>query len=181
MRTQKYKIRLAKEEKEKLEKMMKIGKTPARAMIRAKILLEQDKISNYSGSKKHKPQQITVAGKCDVSTATVQKVSKQYLEEGLEATLTRKKREKSPRKPIVTGEIEARIIALACSEPPAGHARWTLRLLETKVVELGIVDKISDTTIGRVLKKRTQAALETVLEDTAKGQCRICSVHGRCP
>jgi len=72
----------------------------------------------------------------------------------LEKTIERKKPDNPPIAPIITGETEAKIIALACSSPPKGYARWTLRLLETKVVELGIMEKVSDTTIGRMLKKR---------------------------
>jgi hypothetical protein len=75
------------------------------------------------------------------------RVRKQLVEEGFEAVLSRK----HPK--IFDGEKEARLIAFACSEPPKGYVRWTLRLLEEKVVELKIVDKASDNTIGRVLKK----------------------------
>ena len=74
-------------------------------------------------------------------------------EQGLDAVLTRKQRTTPPVAPIFDGEQEAKLIALACSSAPAGHARWTLRLLEEKVVELKIVDGASDNTIGRVLKK----------------------------
>jgi len=70
-----------------------------------------------------------------------------------EAVLRRKPRERPSITPIFDGEAEARLITLACSEPPAGHARWSLRLLESKVVELGIVARASDSTIGRTLKK----------------------------
>jgi len=75
------------------------------------------------------------------------------VEEGLEAVLSRKQRATPAITPIFDGEKEARLMALACSTPPEGHARWTLRLLEDKVVELGIVERASDNTIGRVLKK----------------------------
>jgi hypothetical protein len=71
--------------------------------------------------------------------------------------------------PIFDGEKEAKLIALACSKPPKGRARWTLRLLENKVVELGIVDRASDSTIGRVLKKHSQAASPPVLGHSAEG------------
>ncbi len=74
------------------------------------------------------------------------------VEEGLEAALARKTQPR-PQARIFDGEAEAKLIALACSEPPAGHARWSLRLLEKRVVELGIVETASDSTIGRVLKK----------------------------
>jgi len=80
-------------------------------------------------------------------------VRKQLVEEGFEAVFTRKRRETPPMPRIVDGEKEARRIALSCSKPPAGYARWSLRLLGKKVVELDIVDAASDNTIGRVLKK----------------------------
>jgi hypothetical protein len=75
------------------------------------------------------------------------------VEEGFEAVLSRKQRTTPAVARIFDGEKEARLIALACSKPPKGRARWTLRLLENKVVELGIVDHASDSTIGRTLKK----------------------------
>jgi hypothetical protein len=80
-------------------------------------------------------------------------VRKQLVEEGLDAVLSRKPRARPAVAPIFDGEKEARLIALACSSPPKGYARWSLRLLESKVVELGIVERASDSTIGRVLKK----------------------------
>jgi hypothetical protein len=80
-------------------------------------------------------------------------VRQQFVEEGLEAVLSRKQRESPARTPIFDGEKQARLTALACSTPPEGRTRWTLRLLEDKVVELGIVESASDSTIGRVLKK----------------------------
>jgi hypothetical protein len=83
----------------------------------------------------------------------VYRVRKQLVEEGFEAVLTRKQRATPAVPRIFDGEKEAKLIALACSKPPKGRARWTLRLLENKVVELGIVDHASDSTIGRTLKK----------------------------
>jgi len=77
----------------------------------------------------------------------------QLVEDGFEAVLSRKQPAKPSVTPIFDGEKEARLIALACSEPPNGRARWTLRLLENKVVELDIVERASDSTIWRVLKK----------------------------
>jgi Homeodomain-like domain len=75
------------------------------------------------------------------------------VEEGFAAALRRKPRERPSVPRIFDGEKEARLITLACSQPPTGHAKWTLRLLEEKVVELGIVERASDNTIGRTLKK----------------------------
>jgi hypothetical protein len=80
-------------------------------------------------------------------------VRKQWVEEGLEAVLSRKASARPSVPRIFDGEKEARLIALACSKPPEGHARWSLRLLESKVVELGIVEAASDSTIQRALKK----------------------------
>jgi Homeodomain-like domain len=86
----------------------------------------------------------------ETSLTTVYRTRQQ---EGLEAVLSRKKPSRPSVLPIFDGEKEAKLIALACSEPPEGHARWSLRLLEKKVVELDIVERASDSTIGRVLKK----------------------------
>jgi hypothetical protein len=81
------------------------------------------------------------------------------VEEGLDAVLSRKARETPPVPRIFDGEKEAKLIALACSDPPEGFARWSLRLLEEKVVELQIVDRASDSTIGRVLKKTSSSPI----------------------
>jgi hypothetical protein len=83
------------------------------------------------------------------------RVRKQLVEEGFEAVLSRKQRATPAVVRIFDGEKEAKLIALACSKPPKGRARWTLRLFENKVVELHIVDRASDSTIGRTLKKNT--------------------------
>ena len=89
----------------------------------------------------------------DTSPSMLYRVRKQLVEEGLEAVLSRKQRAAPAVARIFDGEKEAKLIALACSKPPKGRARWTLRLLENKVVELGIVARASDSTIGRTLKK----------------------------
>jgi hypothetical protein len=82
------------------------------------------------------------------------------------------------RSAIFDGEKEAKLIALACSKPLEGHAKWTLRLLERKVVELNIVDHASDNTIGRVLKKQAQASSQTAMGHPAASKQRICSGDG---
>ena len=153
MRMHEPKVKLTDAERKQLEDIKRKGTHPARKITRVKILLNLDELNYWSLGLKYRPTIKGIAAKCGVSETTVHAVIKQYTEEGLEATLTRKKRETPPIKPIATGEIEARIIALACSNPPEGRTRWTLRLLESKVVELGIVDEISDNTIGRLLKK----------------------------
>ena len=154
MKAAKYIVKLSDDERAKLEDIRNKGIRPVRQIKRANILLGLDELSRYVGSKMLRPTQEAIAYQCQVSVQTVRVIAKQYVEEGLEATITRKKRETPPVEPIVTGDIEARIIALACGTPPEGYNRWTLRLLESKVVELGIIDQISDTTIYRLLKKR---------------------------
>ena len=109
----------------------------------------------------------------------VYRVRKQLVEEGFEAVLSRKQRTTPAVPRIFDGEKEAKLIALACSKPPKGRARWTLRLLENKVVELNIVDRASDSTIGRVLKKHSQAPSPTAMGHPAGGQQRVRSGDGR--
>src|SRR6516164_10327583 len=93
----------------------------------------------------------------ETSASMVYRVRKQLVEEGFEAVLSRKQRATPAVPPIFDGEKEAKLIALACSNPPKGRARWSLRLLEEKVVELNIVERASDSTIGRVLKKTSSS------------------------
>ena len=102
------------------------------------------------------------------------------MEEGLDAALTRKHSPNSARRRIFDGAAEAKLIALACSPPPKGRKRWTLTLLETAVVELNIVARASDNTIGRTLKKRAQAASPEAVGHSARGQRRLRSRHGGC-
>ena len=147
MRPKKYKVSLSEEERKKLEGITRRGKHPATTIKRANILLSLDE--NHGTVSK----QSEIAERLHTTTTTIYNVSRQFAEEGMQATLDRKVRETPPIQPIATGDVEARIIALACSKPPEGRSRWTLRLLEEKVVELGIVDAISDNTIGRLLKK----------------------------
>jgi transposase len=94
-----------------------------------------------------------IAAALDVGLATVQRTRRQLVEEGFESVLTRKYNANSTRPRIFDGAAEAKLIALTCGPAPAGFAKWTLRLLEEKVVELQIVERASDNTIGRTLKK----------------------------
>ena len=150
MRTQKYKFRLAEKTKAELSKIITDGTCSRQQITRAEILLEVDNL--YYIRSELRPQDI-IASRCGVSTATVYKVSKRYSEEGLQAATSRKKREKPPVAPTLSAEKEAEIIALAGSAPPEGCRRWTLRLLEKSAAEQGITGRVSDTTIGRILKK----------------------------
>ena len=107
-------------------------------------------------SDKHSEKYLTVAEIANVyhtTPTTVQTVRTSYCEKGLEATINRKKRETPPVPAKVTGEVEAHVIALACGKPPEGYAKWTLRLLADKTVELGYITSISHVTVSNILKK----------------------------
>lgn len=143
----KYMIELTDQDRKKLKAIVNKGKSSARAIKRANILLASDR-----GAKR--PMTVSeVSAAFDVSATTVQKVRTQYAEHGLKGTIERRRRKTPPVAAKVTGEVEARIIALACSEPPEGYARWTVRLLADKSVELGYIDSISAMTVNRTLKK----------------------------
>lgn len=143
-----YVVKLIADERQRLQELIRKGASPAQRLLKARILLKADASDAgeaWSDSK--------IIEALDTSVSMVYRVRKQLVEEGLDAVLSRKQRAAPPVAPIFDGEKEARLIALACSTPPEGYARWTLRLLEEKVVELAIVDRASDNTIGRVLKK----------------------------
>jgi hypothetical protein len=150
----KYVVRLSAEERLRLEDMIHTGHHAAGRLARARILLKADVSEAGEGWSDGR-----IMEALEVSAALVYDVRKQLVEEGLEAVLTRKKRERPPTPAIFDGAKEARLIALCCSSPPAGRARWTLRLLEKKVVELDIVEAASDSTIGRVLKKTSSSPI----------------------
>ena len=144
----KYVVRLTADERQYLDELIRKGKSPAQRLTKARILLKADVGEDGEGWSDSK-----IIEALDTSVSMVYRVRKQLVEEGFEAVLSRKQREMPAVPRIFDGEKEAKLIALACSEPPKGRVRWTLRLLEEKVVELNIVDKASDNTIGRVLKK----------------------------
>jgi hypothetical protein len=144
----KYVVRLSTQEREQLEALVRKGKGPARRMLKARILLKADVSEGGPGWSDSK-----IIAALDTSASMLYRVRKQLVEEGFEMVLSRKQRATPAVARIFDGEKEAKLIALACSKPPKGRARWTLRLLENKVVELGIVDRASDSTIHRTLKK----------------------------
>ncbi len=143
-------------ESEQLRCLVRTGSHPAQQVRRARILLELDE--NDRDRAGPVPLQQVVAERAGVCVDTVLKV---YAECGgdVTATISRKKRTTPPVEPKVTGEVEARLIALACSAPPAGRVRWSLRLLEKHVALLEDVPDLDHTTIGRVLKKRSFALI----------------------
>src|SRR5882757_6311271 len=170
-----YVVRLSADEREQLEALIRKGKSPAQRLLKARILLKADVAEAGEGWSDSR-----IIRALDTSVSMVYRVRKQLVEEGFEAVLSRKQRATPAVARIFDGEKEAKLIALACSKPPKGRARWTLRLLEKKVVELQIVDRASDSTIGRALKKHSPAPSPAVLGHPAEGQWRVRSRHGRC-
>ncbi len=143
-----YIVELSKEEREQLEELISKGKSSAKAILKARILIKSNQASlgpSWSDDR--------IIEALDTNPSMVARVRRQLVEEGLEAVLSRKKRKDPPIQPIFDGEAQARLIALACSEPPAGHARWGIRLLAERVVELEIVERAHFNTVGRALKK----------------------------
>ena len=143
-------IYLTEEEVETLQDFVKNGTHNAHLIKRARVLLRL----NRSGKKDHL-RIGRIAEETELSKQSVYNIRNDYLNsKSLEEFLTRKKRETPPVPHKLNGEAEAHIIALACSEPPKGYARWTVRLIAEKAVELHYVDGISHMTIYRLLKKR---------------------------
>lgn len=147
-RRARYVVDLSAEERAGLEGMIGKARNAASRLLKARILLKAD-----TGSGREVWDDTRIAEALETSASTVYRTRRQFVEEGLEAALNRKKHDTPRTARIFDGEAEAKLIALACSEPPEGHARWSLRLLERKVVELGIVEAASDSTIHRALKK----------------------------
>ena len=171
----KYIVKLTAEERNRLDVLIQKGKAAARQLLKARILLKADASTAgeaWSDSR--------IAAALDTSIDTISRTRQQLVEEGLDAALTRKHSPNSARRRIFDGAAEAKLIALACSPPPKGRKRWTLTLLETAVVELNIVARASDNTIGRTLKKRAQAASPEAVGHSARGQRRLRSRHGGC-
>jgi hypothetical protein len=149
-RVKAFTIGLSAVDREFLVKLTTSGTHPARMIMRARVLLELDENAGPV------PDRAVIADRVATSTNTVLAVAKRFADTGGDvlATIGRKPRETPPVAPIVTGEVEARLIALACSTPPEGYGRWSLRLLERHVALVEDLPDLDHSTIGRVLKKR---------------------------
>jgi transposase len=142
----KYIVRLTDEERSPLTELTRKGNAAAYKIRQAQILLKADADGPAWADER-------IAESFAVSVNTVHGVRQRLVEQGLEAALNRKTQARPSRPPLLDGEGEARLIALRCSEPPAGHARWTLRLLADQAVALDIVEAISHETVRQTLKK----------------------------
>lgn len=139
----KYIVKLTSTERKQLKEIIAKGKAAAYKIKHANILLKAD--ASWSDEK------IARAFDCNVNTP--RNVRQRFVEHGLEAALERKKQAAPSREKILDGKGEAHLIALSCSQPPEGRARWTLHLLADKLIELQVVDSVSHETVRRTLKK----------------------------
>ena len=150
MPAKKYIVELDASERERLNALISKGKAPAKAILKARILLKADQAAGGPGW-----LDAEIVEALDTNLMMVMRVREKLVTEGLDAVLTRKTRETPPTPAIFDGEAQAKLTALACSKPPPGHARWTIRLLAEHVVERKIVPAAHFNTVGRALKKTT--------------------------
>lgn len=130
-----------------LRKLVFSGKGSARKLTHARILLKADASDGAPGWK-----DASISGALDVGSATIERVRRRFVEEGLDAALGRRRPRRNYRRKL-DGDGEAHLVALACSEAPEGRTRWTLRLLAEQMVVLEYVDTLSHETVRRMLKK----------------------------
>ena len=145
-----YHVTLTAEEREQLDSYRQ-GRHSARSALIATALLMLDE---GPAAPERVPVSVEQAAKLlNVSDRSLNTWKRKFVEDGIDVALERKQRDTPPRPIVFDGDFEAKLIALACTEPPEGHARWTVRLLAAKVVELGIVESVSAMTVQRALKK----------------------------
>jgi transposase len=143
-----YLVKLDMDERKELSQLVKKEKTAAKKRTHAQVLLLAD-----CGRKGPGWTDEAVAEACQVTIRTVENIRKRLVLEGLEAALNRKRQVRLSRQRILDGEREAKVVAMCCGARPAGHARWTLRLLADRIVELDIAESISHETVRQCLKK----------------------------
>jgi transposase len=144
----KYLVTLTDEEREWLTGLLSAGRRSALTITRARILLKADQADGGPAW-----EDAEIAQALDCGLRAVERVRRRFVERGLEQALGRKPQGRPSRQRKFDGAAEARLIALACSAPPAGRARWTLKLLADKLVELEVVESVCDETVRRTLKK----------------------------
>jgi hypothetical protein len=143
-----YRVTLSADERAELEALVRKGTGAALRLTRARILLKADQGGNGPAW-----PDTQVADALDVAVNTVANTRQRFVEGGLARALNRKAQDRPSRERVLDGRAEAHLVALACSDPPAGRAHWTLTLLAGRLVELRVVDAVSPSTVGRVLKK----------------------------
>ena len=148
MPQKKYLVTLTADEREYLAGLLSAGKRSALTLARVRILLKADQADGGPAW-----EDARIAEALDCGVRTVERVRQRFVERGVEEALGRKPQQRPSRERKLDGRAEARLIALACSEPPDGRAGWTLQLLADRLVELKIVDSVCDETVRRTLKK----------------------------
>ena len=142
MSNKRYVVKLSQEEREVLQEIISSGKRSAKKILRARVLLKTD--ASWLDEK--------IAEALEVNVRTIERMRQQFVEEGFESFMSRRK---SKRKYLrkLDGKQEAQLTQIACSQPPKGRVRWTLRLLADQMVQLDYVDSVSHETVRQVLKK----------------------------
>ena len=148
MPQKKYLVTLTAEERDRLTALVSAGKRSALTLSRARLLLKADQADGGPAW-----DDARIADALDCGLRTVERIRRRFVEQGLEPALGRKPQDRPSRPRKLDGAAEARLIALACSAPPEGRKEWTMRLLADQLVELDVVDGVSDETVRRVLKK----------------------------
>jgi transposase len=168
---------LSADEREWLTRIVRTGAHPAQEVRRSRILLELDENYGRPASRRE------IAERVGVSVDTITNVAAAYAVQGgdVGATIRRKKRLTPPVEPKVTGEVEARVVTLACSTPPKGYARWSLRLLEKHVALVADIPDLDHSTIGRILKNGVASSSEEVLDHPTDSPRRVRGQDGRRP
>jgi hypothetical protein len=145
----KYRVSLTETERQDLVQMVSSGKAAARKLIHARILL----LADDSRDEEHSDEQIVRA--LNISPRTVSRVRHQLVTQGLDFALLRRRQPPRPDKVKIKGDVEQRLLALACSDPPQGRCHWTLQLLADELVVLGLVERVGIETVRKALKKTT--------------------------
>ena len=148
---EKYLVSLSAEERSELEHLVSVGKAAARKLTHARILL----LTDTSSGKAHTDAQVVAA--LGIGLRTVERVRKRLVTEGLAVALNPNPQPPRPDKVKIKGDVEQRLIQLACSDPPEGRCHWTLRLLADEMVVLGLADSISTETVRQALQKTTSS------------------------
>lgn len=161
----KYTVTLTQHERDTLTGIISKGKHSSQKVLNALILLGCDEGDHQT--KRSTNEELSRV--LNISMRKIDRVKKRFIEDGLEESLTGKRRERIYERKI-DGDFEARLIALSCSEPPSGYLRWSLRLLADKAVELQYIDAISHEAVRRVLKKRTQTMEKAGVGNTSRAK-----------
>lgn len=158
-------IELTQEQRAQLEEVISKGSAKARKIQHAQVLL---KIDSGKNGPNWSDQQVKEA--FNVSPTTIWRIRQRFLERGMDDAMNRRPQPERPEKRKITGKQEAELIALSCTEAPAGHSRWSIRLLTKRVIELNIVEEIGRETIRLVLKKRTQTLVKEAFLHSTRSQ-----------